>query len=382
MVKRILPILLLSLPFLSTCQEAPPPRLSDSFRKNPTPDTVKNIILLIGDGMGLAQISAGIYTSEEPLNIQRFKVIGLHNPISTSHLVTDSAAGATAFACGIKTYNKAIGVGPDSMACKTIFEEAKERNFATGLITTSTIVHATPAAFISHIPNRMDYEDIAEAFPESGLDFFVGGGARYFRNRKKDDRDILEEMELNGYQIHTYFSDELVDITPNTTQPFGFITSYDDPLTVENGRDYLLPASKKGMDFLASRSDQGFLLVIEGAQIDWGGHANNGDYIVREMLDFDLAIGAALDFATNTPGTLVIVTADHEAGGFAINPESSLSSLKYGFTTIGHTGTLIPVFAYGPGAENFMGFYENTAIYQKLMTLLGWQENQPVKIFR
>jgi alkaline phosphatase len=366
----------------SKCQEVKTPKLSDSFRNKPASDTVKNIIFLIGDGMGLAQISAGIYSSDTPLNIERFKIIGLHNPTSSSHLVTDSAAGATAFACGIKTYNKAIGVGPDSLACKTIFEEAKERKYATGLVTTSTIVHATPASYISHISNRVNYEDIAEAFPGSGLDYFIGGGVRYFRNRKKDDRDILEEMELAGYKIHTYFSDELVDIYPNPAHPFGFITAYDDPLTVENGRDYLLPATQKGLNFLASRSEHGFLMVIEGAQIDWGGHANNGDYIVREMLDFDLAIGAALDYAANTPGTLVIVTADHEAGGFAINPESSATSLKFGFTTIGHTGTLIPVFAYGPGAENFMGFYDNTAIYHKLMTLLGWQKNQTIRIAR
>jgi alkaline phosphatase len=364
------------------CQQpaAPPPpnQLRQSIAQSKHTLQVKNVILLIGDGMGLSQITAGMYANDNYLHLERMRIIGLHKPYSSSHLVTDSAAGATAFACGIKTYNGAIGVGPDSIACKTILQVAKEKGLATGLLATSTIVHATPAAFIAHNTNRKNYEAIAEAFPESDIDYFVGGGLRYFRNRKKDDRDILRELQDLGYQIGNYFDSDIDDVTPDPSRAFGFLTAYEDPLPASNGRNYLAGATSQALQFLSQRSDRGFFIMIEGSQIDWGGHANSGEYVVSEMLDFDKAIGKALDFADRTPGTLVIVTADHEAGGMAINPESSWQRLRYGFTTIGHTGTLIPVFAYGPGAEEFAGIYENTAIYDKLMTLLRFQPNKPV----
>lgn len=347
------------------------PVLSESLR-SASPQKVRNIILLIGDGMGLTQITAGMYANGNWLELERFKVVGLHKSHSGSHLVTDSAAGATAFSCGIKTYNNAIGVTMDTLPCRTILQEAKSRGWATGMAATSTIVHATPASFIAHNRHRNNYEEIAEAFPGSGIDYFVGGGLRFFRNRKKDDRDLTAEMEAQGYSISNYFAEEYEQVLPDPARPFGFLTAYEDPLTAENGRDYLLQATVQGMQFLSRRSDLGFFFMVEGSQIDWGGHANNGPYIVREMIDFDRAIGAALDFAERTPGTLVIVTADHEAGGCAIQPESGFQDLKFGFTTTGHTGTMIPVFAYGPGAELFAGIYENTAIYHKMMALLGW----------
>lgn len=374
---------ILVLPVFVQCQQPGSQaieQLNSSIEQNLHSTEVKNIILLIGDGMGLTQITAGMYANDNFLHLERMTTIGLHKPYSSSHLVTDSAAGATAFSCGIKTYNGAIAVGQDSLPCKTIFQIAKEKGKATGLLATSTIVHATPAAFIAHNINRKNYEDIAEAFPGSGLDYFVGGGLRYFRNRMKDDRDVLKDLEQEGYFIGNYFDSDIEDIIPDPKRPFGFLTAYDDPLPASNGRTYLPQTTAQALHFLSKRSEEGFLIMIEGAQIDWGGHANSGEYIVSEMIDFDKAIGEALDFAESTPGTLVIVTSDHEAGGFAINPESSWKRMRYGFTTIGHTGTLIPVFAFGPGADMFAGIYENTAIYHKIVELMGWRSIQPVPV--
>jgi alkaline phosphatase len=333
---------------------------------------VKNIILLIGDGMGLTQITAGLYSNNNRLELERFKIIGFQKPYANNKLVTDSAASATAFSCGKKTYNGAIGVDPDTIPCRTILEWAETKGWATGMVVTSTIVHATPASFIAHTSSRQNYEEIAAAFPGSGLDYFVGGGLKYFKNRTADNRDITQELKAEGYQISDYFEAEYASIKPDVSRPFGFLTSHEDPLPVENGRDYFLPATKQALNFLSQRSPKGFFLMIEGSQIDWGGHANNGPYIVQEMIEFDKAIGLALDFAARTPGTLVIVTADHEAGGCAIQPESTWEDLKFGFTTPGHTGTMIPVFAYGPGADRFGGIYENTAIYDKMIEALGW----------
>lgn len=326
----------------------------------------KNIILLIGDGMGISQITAGMYSNGNTLHLERFPIVGIHKPYSSDDLVTDSAAGATAFSAGKKTYNGAIGVGPDGAPLKTILEAAEEQGLATGMVTTSTIVHATPASFIAHVAQRDMYEAIALDFLKTDIDCFIGGGKKYF-DRREDERNLLRELEAKGYAIHTYFDTPFDALKIDNSRPFAYLTADSDPLTVEQGRTYLPAATQLASEYLHARSaEKGFFLLVEGAQIDWGGHANNMDYIIDEMIDFDKAIGAALAFAEADGNTLVIVTADHEAGGFAINPGSTADKMIGKFTTTGHTGALIPVFAFGPGAELFAGIYENTAIYYKM----------------
>ena len=331
----------------------------------------KNIILLIGDGMGLTQISAGLYSNNNSLFLEQFTEIGLHKSYASNNLITDSAAGATAFACGQKTYNGAIAVDEDSIALPTILEEAEARGMATGLVATSTIVHATPASFIAHVNSRKKYEEIAEQFLNTEIDYFVGGGKRFFSRREKDDRDIVKELEAKGYQMSDYFKADLASITPDPSKNFGYLTSDNDPLPVRQGREYLMTASQKGISFLNQRGKKGFFLMIEGSQIDWGGHANDSDYIISEMIEFDKVIGKVLEFAKKDKETLVVVTADHETGGYAINPGSKMGKIEPGFTSDYHTGSLIPVFAFGPGAENFSGIYENTAIYGKMKEAAG-----------
>lgn len=325
--------------------------------------------------MGLTQISAGLYSNNNKLALEQFRQIGLHKSYSSDNLITDSAAGATAFACGQKTYNGAIGVDPDSLALTTILEEAEAKGLATGLVATSTIVHATPASFIAHVKSRRMYDEIAAQFLNTEIDYFVGGGKKYFDRRETDERNIIKELEAKGYQMSNYFVEELKDITLDTQKNFGYLTSDTDPIAVRQGRDYLLTASTKGIQFLKQKSDKGFFIMIEGSQIDWGGHANNSEYIITEMIEFDRVIGEVLDFAKADGETLVIVTADHETGGYAINPGSEMGNIVPGFTSDYHTGTLIPVFAYGPGAELFSGIYENTAIYYKMKAALGMSNN-------
>ncbi|MCF8236873.1 MAG: alkaline phosphatase [Saprospiraceae bacterium] len=331
-----------------------------------------NVILMIGDGMGLTQITAGMYSNGNHLELERFKSIGFQKSHASNKLVTDSAASATAFACGKKTYNGAVGVGTDSLPIKTLLESAKEHGWATGLVASSSIVHATPACFIAHNKSRKNYEEIAEAFPGSGIDYFVGGGLKFFQNRTKDDRDLCQELRNEGYVIEDYFHQDLNNIKPDPTKPYGFLTANEDPLPVESGRDYLLPATFTGLQHLTARSSKGFFYMVEGSQIDWGGHANNSSYIISELLEFDQIIGKVLDYTETHPSTLVIVTGDHETGGYSILESSSMNNLNTAFTTIGHTADLIPVFAFGPGAEAFQGIYENTAIYDKIMSLMGW----------
>ena len=162
----------------------------------------KNIILLIGDGMGLSQVSAAIYYKNGTPNFERFSTIGLSKTSSNSDLITDSAAGATVFSAGVKTYNGAIGVNSDTLAVSTIVEQLSQKGFSTGIVATSSIQHATPASFYAHVKKRNMYEEITEFVPNSGIDFFAGGGLKYFTNRK-DNRNLLEAAQKAGYTVIT-----------------------------------------------------------------------------------------------------------------------------------------------------------------------------------
>ena len=341
----------------------------------------KNIILMIGDGMGLAQVTAGLYTNNNVLNLEQFPVIGLHKNYPDDDedgLITDSAAGATSFACGVKTYNAAIGVGVDSLPRTTILELAERNGLATGLVATCNIQHATPGAFIAHSKDRALFEDIALDFLKTDIDLFIGGGKKYFDDRK-DGRNLLDEMRKKGYYINDWTQAEL-DTVKFPNQNVGFLTANIQPLMATQGRSYLPVASEKACDFLQKRSKKGFFAMIEGSQIDWGGHAGNTEYIVGEMLDFNNAIGKVLDFAKRDGNTLVIVTADHETGGFAVLKGSKMGKIIGGFgapyeektKSRYHTGALIPVYAFGPGSELFGGIYENTAIFDKMKALFGF----------
>jgi alkaline phosphatase len=334
--------------------------------ENPAP---KNIILMIADGTGLSQISASLYYSEEPSNYERFRHIGLIKTSSASDLITDSAAGATSFSAGIKTYNGAIGVNTDTIATPTILEDLSERGYATGVIATSTITHATPASFYAHVKYRRMEEEIAEALTNSSVDFFAGGGLKFF-NKRSDNKNLLAQLETNGFEVDT--TSLPVNTSLSKDKKYGFLLADGGmPKMIEGRGSFLEDATQLGLDHLSKDTD-GFFLMVEGSQIDWGGHANDGEYLIGEMLDFDKVLGKVLDFAQQDKNTLIIVTADHETGGFTLaSDNNNYNKIKPSFSTGGHSATMVPVFAYGPGAEDFSGVYENTAIYRKLKLLLG-----------
>jgi alkaline phosphatase len=353
---------------------------------SPTAKRPKNIILMIGDGMGLGQVTAGMYMNNNHLSLEQFTTIGLHKNYPDDEedgLITDSAAGATSFACGVKTYNAAIGVGVDSLPRTTILELAESHGLATGLVVTCNIQHATPAAFIAHCKNRALFEDIALDFLKTDIDLFIGGGKTPFDNRK-DGRNLLNDFKKKGYYINDWTQADLDTLTLPTNQNVGFLTANLQPLMATQGRTYLPIASEKACDFLKIRSEKsgnkGFFAMIEGSQIDWGGHAGDPDYIVGEMLDFNKAIEKVMAFAKKDGNTLVIVTADHETGGFAILKGSKMGKIIGGFAapyeektkSRYHTGSMIPVYAFGPGSEIFGGIYENTAIFDKMKALFGF----------
>ncbi len=339
----------------------------------------KNVIFLIGDGMGIGQITAGTYMSDNKSSLERFPVVGLHKPYSSDNLVTDSAAAATSFACGVKTFNHAIGVDKDSLPVQSILEECEAKGYTTGLVATSTIVHATPASFIAHNVYRRNYEEIALDLLKTDVDYLVGGGKRFFDSRELDDRNLIKEFEAKGYTVFDQLED-FIDLTPaiDKADKFIYFSANSDPIPVASGRDYFIDASMSGINFLDSKAanttTDGFFIMCEASQIDWGGHANDSEYIISEFQEFDQLIHKVMDWAKKDGETLVVVTADHETGGYTIQPGSTQDSLVTAFTTTKHSGDFIPVFAYGPGSEMFGGIYENTDIYFKMRSALGFEE--------
>jgi len=327
----------------------------------------KNIIFLIGDGMGVSHVFSGLTANRGKLFIENCRHIGFSKTQSSDNYITDSAAGGTALSCGVKTYNGAIGVDPDTVPVTSILEEAEAKGLATGLVSTSAITHATPASFIAHQKKRSMYEEIAADFLKTDIDVFIGGGIAHFISRK-DGRNLIDELKEKDYQVEI----ELEKAKKIKKGKLAVLTAQ-----VHNGRvaergDMLPVATKTALTVLNNNSkDKGFFMMVEGSQIDWGGHANSAIYIVEDMLDFDRAIGEAIKFAAKDGETLVVVTADHETGGMALTGgDMTTGMVKGAFPTGGHTGVMVPVFSYGPGAEEFIGIMDNTEVHDKMKTLL------------
>lgn len=328
----------------------------------------KKVILIIGDGMGLTQISGAMseYTGQNAF--ERFPVIGLSKTQSADDYVTDSGAGATVFSIGKKTYNGAIGVGADSLPYENLFEKLKKQQRATGVVVTSSITHATPAAFYAHVGSRSSEDDIAAYLLKGNCDIAIGGGNEYFAMRK-DGRNLYQELAQQGFVT---IADTINMFKPQTATKLVYTLATDGMKRMLDGRgDFLKQASLNAIELLG-KNKNGYMLMIEGSQIDWGGHAMDYQYMKTELWDLNETMNAVLDYAQKEKDVLVIVTADHETGGLAlaVNKENRKQFVpKYTYNK--HTGVMVPVFAYGPGAEAFSGVYENTAIFDKLVTLLN-----------
>lgn len=325
----------------------------------------KNVIFIIGDGMGLAHIYSGMVTNGNHLEMERFKHVGFSKTYSANNFTTDSGAGGTALACGVKTKNGMIGMGPDSVAVTSILELAEKNKLSTGVVVACDLTHATPASFVAHQASRKMTEEIAADFLKTDIDVFIGGGRKNFENRE-DNRNLSEELKQKGYSI-AYTIEESKSIKSGKLA--GFLNDVHPGPMPERGN--MLPdATEVALDIL-DNNKKGFFLMVEGSQIDWAAHDNKADQVAKEVLDLDVVIGKALDFAEKNKNTLVIVTADHETGGLTL-PKGNIAKNEFNamFTTKDHSGIPVPVFAFGPGADNFTGFMENTAFKAKLIKLL------------
>ena len=332
--------------------------------KEPKGRKVKNIIFMIGDGMGLEQISAAWVCNGGKLNLDNFTNVGIQRTYSANKLVTDSAAAGTALATGHKTDNGMISMTPDTVAVKSLAEEAMEKGKRTGAAVTCRVNDATPAVFFSHSASRKNQEDIVEQMAGSGVYFLSGGGTKFWRDRE-DGKDISEDVKARGYS-YVETKEDLMAVENGPV--IALMDTYELKPSLDRGD--ILPASvTKALELLDNR--KGFFLMIEGSMIDDGGHDNKAGHTMEEIFDFDRTLGIVLEWAAKDGQTLVIVTADHATGGMTLLSGSiDEKRIRVNYSTTGHNGIALPVFAWGPHSEDFVGIYENTELSDRIRALI------------
>lgn len=320
---------------------------------------VKQILLLIGDGNGLAQISSGIVANGGELTLTQLRTIGLVKTQAADDFTTDSASGATAMATGQKANNRALGLNASGDSIPNLPYFLSQKGFKTGLVTNDELTGATPAAFFAHHPERDAAAAIAGYLPASALNLVIGGGGKHFKKEKLSQAgftlvsDMQEVGEVKELRV-AHFASE------------GGIPS------MEAGRgNFLSQAFLQASSYLG-KGKSPFFLMLEAAKIDSGGHSNSPSTIVTELLDFDRVLEEAIRYADTHPGTLVLVTADHETGGVSI-PQGDLGrrEVELAFHSDDHTGILVPLFAYGARSRAFAGVYDNTEIFHRLLKVIG-----------
>lgn len=442
-VSRITNICLLSMALLSTfC-------LAEHHNKA----IPKNIIMVVGDGMGPAYTTAYRYFSDQDLSngVERTIFDELYvgsastYPAPISGLVTDSAAGATALASGVKTYNGAVAVDVNKKPLNTVLREAKRLGMKTGIVVTSQIVHATPASYVTHNESRRNYNQIADSFFDDRinhqflLDVMLGGGTDYF---KRLDRDLIAEFTKNGFKYADSYA--ALNALSNKPQPIlGLFAPIALPWALDDVNPHRLSfMTKHALKHLDN--NRGFFLLVEASMIDWAGHANDIAGAMAEMDDLASTMQLLKRYVQLNPETLVVLTADHSTGGitlgaggdyrwdpkwlsglkssptnissemqFSSNPSQYLESqlgfalskdehvalssitedtdqrkreavikkiidkrTNTGWTTGGHTGIDVPIFAYGSGHHLFVGSKDNTDIAKMIFSLLEQKGEQ------
>lgn len=327
---------------------------------------VKNVILMIGDGMSLMHVYTAWAANRGKLWLENAQATGLSKTWAVKKLVTDSGSGGTSLATGVKTVYHAVGVDPEGKPLTSLVDVAKELGKDAGMAVTCRLWDATPCDFCCHNIDRDKEEELVGDYPTSGVDFVFGGGAQKFTNRK-DGRDIFKELQKKGYHVsHTL--DDFFAYDKNS-RIFAVPYDKDTPLPDERG-DLLARASMKGIS-LMNQNKNGFFMMIEGSQLDDYGHFNQLDLLMKETLDFDQTVGEVMKWAAKDGETLVVVTADHETGGLTlVNGNKDEGRVECCFSSKDHTGAMVPVYAFGPGAENFTGIFENTDVFKKIKKLM------------
>ena len=327
---------------------------------------VKNVILMIGDGMSLMHVYSAWTCNRGKLWLENAQYTGLSKTWAVNKLITDSGSGGTSLATGHKTVYHAVGVDPEGKPLTTLVDVAKSLGKDAGMAVTCRLWDATPCDFCCHNIDRDKEQELVGDYPESGIDYVFGGGAKFFTNRK-DGRNIFNELEQKGYHVARTWDD---NVNWTSSKVFCVPFDVDTPLPDERG-DLLARASLKGIE-LMNKNKKGFFMMIEGSQLDDYGHFNQLGMLMKETLDFDQTIGKVMKWAAEDGETLVVVTADHETGGLTlVNGDKQEGRIECCFSTKDHSGAMVPVYAFGPGSENFTGIMENTDIFWKIKRLMS-----------
>ncbi len=322
----------------------------------PQSNAVRNVILIIGDGMGLEQVSCAWVLNRGKLNFDNFTATGLSRTWCTDQLITDSGAGGTALAAGVKTAYSHVGTSPDSTELTTILDKARALGKKTGVAVTCHFADATPCDFCCHNDYRYNQEDLIADYVDCGVDYLSGGGLDWFTTKRTDGRDITKEMAAAGYNVALTEEALMAAELP----VIGILSPDNLPVAQERG-DLFRHTVSRGLDLLsAAGGERGFVMMLEGSCIDDWLHGNRIDLAMGELLDLDRTLGDVLKWAEADGHTLVVVTADHATGSLTLQ-DGSLTEGRIGvyFASESHNGIAVPVYAWGPGSDAFRGIREN-----------------------
>ena len=315
---------------------------------------IRNVVFMIGDGMGLEHVSCAWVLNHGKLNLDNFPVTGISRTYCTDNLITDSGAGGTALAVGQKTAYSHVGTAADGSDLQSVLVKARELGKKTGVAVTCHFADATPCDFCCHNAERYEQEDLIADYVDCGVDYLAGGGLDWFTTKRTDGRDITAELAAAGYNVAL---DESALMSAGLPA-FGILSPDNLPVALERG-DLFRRMVARGLDLLSADPD-GFVMMIEGSCIDDGLHENDLPKAMEEILDFDRTIGDVLEWAAADGHTLVVVTADHNTGALTLQ-DGDLAEGRIGaaFGNDGHNGIAVPVYAWGPGSRAFTGIKEN-----------------------
>ncbi len=360
--------------------------------------TPKNIILVLADGMGVAQWQAGAIGNGGSLQVGRMTHAGLMTTNPLDSFCGDAPSHCTALACGINSHKGAVGVDKDNQPVKNIIEMAKEAGIATGIVSSNTLVEGSNVPFIGHSKNRMMTDEITAQYVDTGVDVFIGAGEGFFTHSVKgfgpptgaarapqggggsqmtfepraDKRDLLEELRQKGYQVlHSW--EEIKQVRSGKVA--GFTHKVQIP-NLANGRDPNMYPDEVSLALnLLSQNSKGFFLMTSSMFVDRASHNSQTELLVKEVINLDMAIGRALDFADKHANTLVIVAGSPEASGMTlVGGDIQNRKVEAKWTMPGmanHSGIMVPYFAYGAGAEQFGGTMLNTQLFEQMKSLLN-----------
>lgn len=340
-----------------------------AFAQSLKVDSPRNVIFVVGDGMGVAQVYSSIVAQGGDSSVfLQFPITGFSRTYSYDKYTTDSGAGGSALMTGHKVENHHIAKGPDGTDYPSFLSQARQQyGKSVGFVVTSSVLDATPASTYAHVTDRKLFDSISMQMAQSGFQVMIGGDRNSFLPKhRKDGLNPIDTLVSRGYQM-AYSLDELSRLKGDHICA---LLSEGKPGKAPQRGEMLCAGVRKALETL-STNERGFVLMVEGSQIDWACHLNNGQYLAAELADFEEMLRIVLDFARHDGNTLVVVTADHETGGLSLHDGGiAEGDNDMHFARLDHTGVMVPVFAFGPGSGRFSGIQQNTDIPAKIRRLL------------